>query len=241
MPQRTNTDGTLGSYLDGSTITLAYILRMDIVGDPVFVWTGYGDLTFGASETGDSALDGQTFQGITHLIADISPVEDGQGGSNGVEVSLPGIDYNDEAMRQIVRDKRRWQFLPGRLWLVFLDNTTGAVVGKPVRLRSGKMDQIIVGEDDEGTGVVACTIESQQAYASEALNTRYSEQSDLDATDTSQKWVWQLANMNPQIGKPFSLRSAGSGGGGALPPGVRPALGSVFRSLRALHGALGGG
>jgi hypothetical protein len=75
------------------------------------------------------------------------------------------------------------------------------------------MDQMVVAEDDDGTGTVACTIESQQAYASQATNSRYSEQGEIDPTDTSQKWVWQLANMTPAIGQAFRLA------GGARRPG----------------------
>jgi hypothetical protein len=234
VSQRPNTDSTLGTALDGPTLTMAYILRLDIVGDPLFAWTGYGDLTFAAGATGDTALDGYTFGGLTHLIADISGVEDSKGGTNGVEISLPGIDLTDEAMRQVVYNRNKWQFQPAWLWMVFLDNS-GNVIGKPVRLRSGKIDQMVVSEGDDGLGTVKCTVESQAAYASEALNTRYSEQGDIVAADTSQKYVWQLANMNPQIGQRFSLPGASTpgrtGGGGGY--GGGGGGGGGFRGVRS--------
>jgi hypothetical protein len=63
------------------------------------------------------------------------------------------------------------------------------------------MDQMKVIETDDGEGIVECMVESAQAYAGEALNTRYSEQAELDATDNSQRYVWQLANQNPTVGK----------------------------------------
>jgi hypothetical protein len=129
------------------------------------------------------------------------------------------VDLTDEAMRQVVYNRNRWQFQPAWLWMVFLDDS-GSVIGKPVRLRSGRIDQMVVSEGDDGVGLVRCTVESQQAYASEALNTRYSEQDQLDATDTSQKWVWQLANMNPQVGQRFSMPGAHA----HRPPGGLPGI-----------------
>jgi hypothetical protein len=215
MGARENTGtGALSTALDGTSLNMAYILRLDIVTDPVFIWTGLGDLSFGAGVTGDTALDGQTFFGITHLVADIGAVEDQQGGSGGLEIVLPGVDLTDEALRQIVWDRRKWQFLPGRLWMVFLDDN-GAVIGKPVRMRSGKMDQVLVRESNDGTGVVKIVVESQQVYASEASSTRYSEQYMIDATDTSQNWIWQLANMSPIIGK-NNMVTGGSGSGSGV-------------------------
>jgi hypothetical protein len=229
MPARPNTStGALSTALDGQTLNMAYILRLDITTDPVFAWTGMGDLTFAAGATGDSALDGQTFQGITHLVADIGAVQDQQGGTNALEISLPGVDLTDEAMRQIVYDRRKWQFKPGRLWLVFLDDA-GAVIGKPVRLRSGKMDLMTVQENDDGTGIVKCIVESQQAYASEPLASRYSEQSNVDATDTSQKYVWQLANMTPTIGKNNMLSAMSQAGQDWVWGHIRGFLGASAR------------
>jgi hypothetical protein len=199
MPQRPNTDGALGTALGGSSLNVAYIIRLDVETDPLFAWTGYGDLVFGASETGDPSLDSQTFYGITHLVADIGAVEDSHG-SNGLKIVLPGIDLTAPAMQQVVYDKRKWQFKAARIWLLFLDDN-GAIIGKPIRVRSGKMDQMKVIETDDGEGIVECMVESAQAYAGEALNTRYSEQAELDATDNSQRYVWQLANQNPTVGK----------------------------------------
>ncbi len=214
MGARANTgSGALSAALDGPTLNMAYILRLDIETDPVFAWTGMGDLTFAPGATGDSALDGQTFAGITHLVADIGATQDQRGGTNGLEISLPGVDLTDEAMRQVVFDRRKWQFKPGWLWLVFLDDN-GAVIGKPVRLRSGKMDMMVVSESDDGTGIIKCTVESQQAYASEPLASRYSEQANVDPADTSQKYVWQLANMSPIIGQNNMLPGGSIAGGG---------------------------
>lgn len=221
MPARPNTDGAVGAALDGSELNLVYIIRLDVVGDPLYAWTGYGDLTFAPGQTGDSALDGMTFQGITHLIAEVGAVQDARGGSGALEITLPGADLTDEALRQVVYDRRTWQFLPGRVWMAFLDENE-QLIGKPIRLKSGRMDQMPVEEADGsagGEGTVKCVIEGQQAYASPALATRYAEQAELYPTDTSQKWVWQLANMTPALGQANLMagtRTPGMGGAGSI-------------------------
>jgi hypothetical protein len=187
--------------LSKQNLTLVYFLRMDIESDPIQVYTGLGDYAFPAGSTGDTALDGLTFSGITHLVGEIGPVKDGQGGSGALDVQLPGVDLTDEAMRQVVYDRRRWQRRQAWLWMAFL-NDSGLVVGNPIRLKTGRMDSMEVLEDDNGdTGTVKARIESQQSYAGEPLGTRYSEQEELDPADNSQRYVWQLANMSPAIGK----------------------------------------
>lgn len=219
---RPNTSGAVGAILDGDVVPVAFIIRLDVEGDPLYAWTGFGDLTFAAGATGDSALDGKTFAGITHLVADVGAVQDSRGGSGALEVSLPGVDLTDEAMRQVVYDRRRWQFKPAWVWLAILDDN-GNVVGKPIRLKSGRMDRMPVEETEDGVGTVTCVIEGYQAYGSEPLSTRYSEQEDIDSADTSQKWVWQLANMTPGLGQANQLAggSGGDGGGGGGGGGPR--------------------
>jgi hypothetical protein len=173
---------------------------MDIQTDPIFAWTGFGDLTFTPGQTGDGALDGKTFEGITHLVAEIGAVGDGDTGSEALELRLPGVDLLDEAMKQVVYDRRKWKFRQAWVWLAFLDDA-GNVIGKPVRVKTGRMDQMAVRESEDGEGMVVCSIESQQSYAAEALASRWSEQGDIDPADTSQQWVWSLANMTPALGQ----------------------------------------
>jgi hypothetical protein len=216
MAQRQNTTGAVGTALDSGSVNWAYIIRLDVEADPLFAWTGFGDLVFAPGQTGDTALDGFTFAGITHLIAEVGAVQDGQGGGGALEITLPGVDLTDEMMRQIVYDKRRWQFLPGWVWIALLDDN-GNLIGNPIRMRSGRMDKMPIVEEDDGKGTLKCVLEGQQAYATQANNTRYSEQKELDPNDNSQDWVWQLANMTPALGQPNSL--AGGTGSPAVVPG----------------------
>ena len=198
---------------EAENLNLAWIIRLDIETDPVFAWTGFGDLTFGAGATGDAALDTFTFEGITHLIGEIGAVTDGDSGSDALELRLPGVDLQDELMKQVVYDKRKWKFRPGRVWLA-LFNDAGNVIGKPIRVKTGHIDQMAVQESEDGDGVIVCTIESQQSYAAEALNSRWSEQTELDPNDNSQQYVYALANMTPALGQANVIPGAAGYGGG---------------------------
>lgn len=192
-------DSATSASLDNKIIPLAAIVYLDIENDPLFAWTGMGNLVFAAGQTGDSGLDGQTFIGTKQVI-EISGVSEGVGGSDSLEISLPGVDINDLALKQLITDKRRWQFRRALVWLMTLDPTTYAIVGKPFRIKTGRIDGMPYKES-RGQGVVSCIIEGQQAYGDQPLNTRYSEQIDININDTSQKWAYSLANMTPEMGK----------------------------------------
>jgi hypothetical protein len=194
----------------------AYFIRLDILGDPVLAWTGWGDYSF--SGTSDPALNGQTFKGITHLVGEVSAVTDGADGSQAVVLTLPGVNLEDEAMRQVVYNRATWQRRSSWVWLAFLD-ANGDVIGLPTRLKTGRMDLMTVEESEDGqTGTVKCQIEAAQTYAGESLDSRYIEQPDLDPTDGSQKFVAMLANASPVIGQ--AAGSTTSAGQASLRPGL---------------------
>lgn len=192
--------------LDSATATattqpilpLATIIRLDIVGDPLFCWTGLGDLTFSAGQTGDSALDGNTFLG-TGTAVEIGVSSDGAGGSDVLELALAGVSITDPILRQIIYNHNRWQFKPAYVWMMLLDPVTSAIVGKPFRIKTGRIDQMPYDED-KGKGIVKCKIEGQQSYGKQPLATRYSEQKDIDPNDISQDFVYSLANMTASFG-----------------------------------------
>lgn len=204
-------DANTSSHLGDQSLNVVYILRMDIPIDPVTVWSAWGQKTFTAGQTGDAALDGQTFDGVTHMIGEISAAQDEVGGSQSLELTMPGVDINSDLLRQVVRDKRQWQFRQAWLWMAFVDGNLN-ILGKPFRLKTGRMDQMVLSEDQSGVGSVKAVVEGQQAYASEALNTRYSETKDLDPADISNDFAAALANMVPTIGQKHSGSTTGGEG-----------------------------
>jgi hypothetical protein len=199
---------------DKSVIPLAFIIRLDILDDPLFAWSGIGDLKFAVGETGDPALDGQTFTG-TGTIIEVGTVSDSVGGSDALEIGLPGVNIQDPILRQVIYNRNRWQFRRAWVWAMLLDEDTGAIAGKPFRIKTGRMDAMPYSENDKG-GTVKCKIEGQQAYGDQPLDTRYSEQKNvIDPNDYSQSWVLWLANATAAIGQPTAVpaQAQTSGGG----------------------------
>lgn len=197
------------------TLYPAWVIRLDIKDDPVEVWTGLQP--YAPSGTGDASLDGITFDPVG-AVGQISALVDSAEGSQTLALDLPGIDLQSDALKQFVWDARTWQFRSAWVWLALL-NESGAVQGRPIRFKTGRMDNIYV-RSSEGEGLLTCEIESHQAYAGEALTSRYSEQKEIDSTDTSQDYVHALANMQPNLGvAPSYGYYGGSGGGGGVSGG----------------------
>lgn len=216
---------TTSTAVGKPVLPLAVILYLDVKDDPLFAWTGIGDLPFVAAQTGDPSLDGFTFYGTGNIV-EVGQVSEGVGGSDALEITMPGVDIAEPMMRQLIRDQRRWQFRRAVVWLMALDPDTDVIAGKPFRIKTGRMDAMPYLEDDE-KGVIKVKIEGQQAYSNQALSTRYSEQLDIDATDTSQNWVHSLANMTAELGKSSGSSPANNqalngsyGGGGGFKSSV---------------------
>lgn len=188
--------------LNNKVLPLASIIYLDILNDPLFAWSGVGDLVFTAGQTGDPLLDGVTFSGTGNLI-EVSAVSDGIGGSDTLEIALPGVDITQPILRQLITNRNRWQFRRAVVWMMLLDETTYAIVGKPFRIKTGRMDKMPLTEN-KSNGIVKCAIEGQAAYGNTPLGSRYSEQIDLNPSDISQTFVHSLANMSATLGQASS-------------------------------------
>lgn len=211
-------------------LPLAALVYLDVENDPLYAWTGIGDLIFTAGQTGDPSLDGKTFTGLGTIV-EISNASEGVGGSDALEISMPGVDPNEPMMRQLVTNRQRWQFRRAIVWMMILDPETEAIEGKPFRIKTGRMDKMPYTEGKQG-GVIKVRIEGQQAYGNEPLNSRYSEQVDLNPLDTSQKWIHSLANMPVDLSKSTSGTGSNSGyGGGNGGGGLARWIGSRINSV----------
>lgn len=196
----------------------AFILRLDIKDDPIQIWTGPRDIVFSGS--GDPSLEvdalgnSLTFDGLGD-IGGIGDIVDGQGGSQALVLRLAGIDLADDALKQVVFNKNRWQRRQAWVWLATLDADYN-LVGQPFRIKTGRMDNMGVGQGRDGENFVEVRVESHQAYSSEASNTKYSEQPDIDSTDISQAYVVDLANRQAIIGGAVANNSSINAGLAAL-------------------------
>lgn len=211
MPNNTTTPGVYaGKFTATAATSYIHVLGGNAAGSTAT----YDDISVAEQSagltTGDPSLDGKTFKGLG-TIAEISNISDGIGGSDAIEIAMPGVDPFQPAMRQLITDRRRWQFRRAVVWMLALDPDTDAIVGKPFRVKTGRMDRMPYTEGRDG-GVIKVRIEGQQAYGNEPLNTRYSEQVDLDPNDNSQQWVHHLANITPELGIKTEIPGAGNTG-----------------------------
>lgn len=224
--------------INADHLTEAYIIRLEIEDDPVYLWTGLYDVQF---SSGDAALlkidagTGQTpvYQGVAAL-GSISSITDSSRGSQAVRLELSGVSLAETAARQIIFEGKTWQLRKGWIWSVYL-NDNGQIIGEPIRLRSGRMlnMEYIRGADD-GEAKITVDLEGYFAYDQEPLHSRYSEQKALDASDTSQDFVHELANLDPTssdgpTGTGSNPYSSGGGDGGG---GSSGALGRDSRGFR---------
>lgn len=221
MPRNIHADALTAQ--DERVIREAYICRLEVEGDPLFVWTGLGPYT--PSGTGDAKLEegNPTYTGVA-VLGSLSQISDSNQGSRAVKLTLSGVSLSEPAAKQIINEARNWQFRKGYLWGVNLD-ANDQVIGAPWRLRSGRMVQMeyLRGADD-GEASITVDLAGYNAYAQEPLYSRYSEQKDLDAVDTSQDWVHELANLDPSTSdgpsNPYRGPGTGTGGnGGGRDPG----------------------
>lgn len=195
------------SALLGATLFPALLLRLDIKDDPIYVWTGPYD--YSPSGTGDASLDGLTFLLGGH-VAEFSSITDSADGSQPVSITLPGIDPDSSALKEIIWDSRLWQFRPAFIWLALLDEDS-QIIGKPIRIKTGRIDNIeYQGLETEAR--LICTIEGFNAWASEPLNSKWSHQKQFDATDISNDFTATLANTQPTLGSVGSSFPVVSGG-----------------------------
>jgi hypothetical protein len=192
-------DSSTKTALTQPTLYLVWILRLDIATDPLYVHTGLGNLYFASGSGYDPPIVGYTFLGIGN-IGSIDPITDDVNGSQSLTLNLPGVNLSSDYLHQLVSSGDLWQRRQGWLWCATFD-ATGALVGKPFRVKTARMDQMPITIDpDNSTGTITVTLESQQAYAGEALFSRYSEQSQVDPTDMSQVYIPDLFNKIPKIG-----------------------------------------
>lgn len=199
-----------------------FLVRLEIDGDPLFAWSGLG--SFNSAGFADAKLiedDPATglppiYRGMGAL-GKIGTITDTDKGSRGVKLELSGVSLAEPELKQIVFESRKWQFRKGYIFMVNLD-ADNAVIGEPFRVRSGRMENMkIVRGNKDGISTITMDLVGYSAYLSEPLFSRYSEQKDLDATDTSQDYVHDLANYDPSS-TDGSHRTSGGGGAPSRDP-----------------------
>ncbi len=210
-------DSATKTALQQPTLYLVWFIALEINSDPVYINTSYINISFGGGLGYDPAIVGNTFIGAANVLT-ISPIIDTRDGSQSLKLSLPGVRLDDDYLHQIINNGDIWQRAKCYIWIATYD-ATGVLIGKPIRVKSGRLDQLVMTIDPgQSTGTLDATIESQASYQGEASDYKYSDQLRVDPTDKSQQFVAWLANQVAQIGTPNAVASGAFGGsiGGSI-------------------------
>ena len=175
--------------LTSKTIRPIIIAYLDIASDPISMWTGQG--TFLPSGTADAILNGKTFY-PEQAFADMSEVSEDQGIGGPVTVSLKANSLDEDALRQIVKDRREWRGRPAYIWMGLYAEGFASVIADPVRIKTGIMTQVIVKRAG-GDVSIDITIDADLQNAQSAPF-RWTDHARIYSTDQFSAFVHQLAN-----------------------------------------------
>jgi hypothetical protein len=177
--------------LTGRNIELVHFGWFDFVGDPVRATTLPGGYTFGASETGDADLDGDTFDWVPGGVVSISEVTHTSGGSGSVDVTLSGLVGPDNDLLNMLATSSNWRGRVGRLW-------HGTAVSGALNLISpyytGYMVNAVLAGSPDGGQRVTVTLESYAVMLTQARNRTYQDQGLYDSGDESPARIRAAAN-----------------------------------------------
>lgn len=211
------------SALQDDVIRPVLIARLDFAGDPITAWNGPG--IFAPSGSGDAALDGETFTRVDAVVG-LSPVQENQGIGEPVVLTAAAHDLDEEALRQVVRDKRAWRGKPAYLWMGLLADNHATVLADPFRVKTGVMTQMKVMRTAE-EAVIEITIDEDLSNARSGP-WRWIDHTRIYANDTWSTFITKLANKPKGLGRGDvrpDFGSVGEGGGRIGPAQIRGGFG----------------
>ena len=181
--------------LAATAVRPVLIGRLDFATDPIKAWNGPG--IFAPSGSGDAALDGETFTRVEAIVG-LSTVTEDQGIGQAVTLTVTAHDLDEEALRQVVRDKRQWRGQPAYLWIGLLEENQATVIGDPFRIRTGVMTRMVVRRTAEAS-VIEITIDRDLSNA-RAAPWRWIDHTRVWSADTFSTFMTKLANRPQGLG-----------------------------------------
>lgn len=202
-------DATLEAALAQPTITTFWAARLDFAAETIGVWTGPGSIS--ATGSGDTLLDGMTFDALAHGIAvQVGDNSFSYSGSDQLDIALGVPAEVSQEISAANSDPTEWRARQATIWRALLIPQSDALA-QPVwawrRIRTGTMDSVQWSSDGQ-TVTFKLTVESHAALISSASGSTYLDQPRFDPADTSQKYAVALANGG-------NLPSTGTTGGGS--------------------------
>lgn len=181
---------TVQSAIEAPVVYARWAAYLDFDGDPLRACTGLYDKTF--SGTGDSDLDGLTYEAYNPEIVSISQVQHDEGGSNTVTASMSGLIVNNAAFLAIIGDKTKWQGRIARLWWYVVDENE-TQIGEVQAYYTGYMSDVTINGDAESQAVTI-SIEHYLTVLTMTPNKTYMIQKEYDPDDESAAASTSAAN-----------------------------------------------
>lgn len=199
----------------GGASTIRWLAYLDFNGDTLRATTGLYDRTF--ASTGDSDVDGFTFQSLPAELVSIGDVQHRDDGSETVAVSLTGLVSVNSDVLTTIATVSNWQTRVARLWWYDEDSATGGPWNNEVvGYYTGRMSSITIagapgGDDGPGSQTVAVEIEGYLASFKQASGRKY-----LSLSDSSGALSVAVANGTSAVGSAFAGVNPGIYGGVGL-------------------------
>lgn len=186
-------DPSASAALGAMVIKPVFFVYLDIVGGVVRCNTSGANVT--PSGTGEPALDGKSFIGISGDFVDLSPIGYGEGGSKSATATLSGIPGIDDAVLNLLGDAENWRGRDARAWQI-IRNSANTQQGGYREWAGGKIANLTHGGEPGGGLTITVTIEGYLASLSQASNRTYLDQELFDEGDQSAKASIAIANGN---------------------------------------------
>lgn len=188
---------TMATAVAQPVIRPVLIAYLDIASDPISMWTGAG--TFAPSGSPDAVLNGKMFYPDQSFI-DMSDIIEDQGIGGPVTIILKANDLDEDALRQIVRDRRAWRGRSAYMWLGLLNENLNAVLEYPVRIKTGIMTRVVVTRS-YGNVNLEITIDADLQNARSAPY-RILDHQRIFAGDTFSAFIIELGNKPAGLERP---------------------------------------
>ena len=198
MATRQGLDSSIVNRLGADEQALFFAVKAEFDTDDIRVWTGIDDLT----------INSETYTGAGTLLS-ISNTEDNlELKSNGVVVSLSGMD--DTIVNYALTEN--YQNRPITIFMGYVMGGTNEVAGT-LTLFKGRMTSLVINDTPEGS-TVTIDAENRLVDLDRPSNLRYTKESQnfLHSGDTGFNRVASLQDKQINWGK--SSDTAGGGGGG---------------------------
>jgi hypothetical protein len=197
----------MSTALSGQVIRPVLIAYLDILSDPISMWTGAG--TFVPTGSPDAILNGKTFYS-SQSFADVSDIKEDQGIGGPVTIILKAEALDQDALRQIVRDRRQWRGRAAYLWMGLYNESLNAVLEYPIRIKTGIMASVSVVRS-KAEVYIELVIDADLQNAKTAPF-RLLDHGRVWSGDTFSSFIIELSNKPAGLERPASVSKSDSYG-----------------------------